>query len=190
MTLELSRLARRLRAFLWIALWGPGAMSGCVLPQNYQTIDDIAPTVTNRPPRILNDSAQPGLVTVVDVGSECTLTFRANVEDPDVDSVGLRVNWFIDWSQSNPSPYREDETIEPVQGEVRGKSVELSLILTSAGNPLRTLGEHVVEVLVADGEIRNREPQQSYAPDGGIINPRYADSHAWFVSVKSTDCSP
>jgi hypothetical protein len=77
-----------------------------------------------------------------------------------------------------------------VQGEVRGKSVELSLILTSAGNPLRTLGEHVVEVLVADGEIRNREPQQSYAPDGGIINPRYADSHAWFVSVKSTDCSP
>jgi len=180
--------SRLLPRTLWAVVPGVLLMSGCLLPQDYKLIDDLPAKVMNRPPRILDDSATPGLLTVLDVGSDCSLTFRASVEDPDTDAVGLRVRWFIDWSQSDPQPFDED-TLQPENLSVQGESVSLTLNVNSAGSPL-SLGEHVIEVMVADGEILERQPRQTFDGDGGIVDPRYSDFYAWFVSVKSTDCVP
>jgi hypothetical protein len=164
-------------------------MPGCLVPQEDRLIDDVPPTFVNRAPRVLDEAAQPGRLTLLDTGSPCVLTFQAPIEDLDTDERGLRVRWFVDWSESNPAPFRED-SVPPLLGAVRNRAVDLTLNLDSPGNPLRLVGEHVVELMIADGEIIGREAQQTPGPDGGIINPKYSDIHAWFVSVKSINCTP
>ena len=47
----------------------------------------------------------------------------------------------------------------------------------------------MIEALATDGRLFNREPQpREVAPDGGVINPSYVDTFAWYVNVTSQAC--
>jgi hypothetical protein len=57
--------------------------------------------------------------------------------------------------------------------------------------PLQQPGEHVVEVLVADGPLVNRDPQPRVVIllDGGTaLDPSYAVTYAWVVTVNPGPC--
>jgi hypothetical protein len=57
--------------------------------------------------------------------------------------------------------------------------------------PLQQPGDHVVEVLVADGALVNRDPQPRTVIllDGGTaLDPSYAVTYAWTVTVLAGPC--
>jgi hypothetical protein len=144
----------------------------------------------NRPPRLIEESAQPQRRVTVPALPGCSITFRIQAEDPDLQDT-LFARWFIDYDpQSNPSPYSESELTfaEPVGNAPRQRiPATLTIRLDAANNPL-PLGDHVVEVLVADGALINRVPVPRAPigtfPDGGPIQDQsYAVSYAWFVDV-------
>jgi hypothetical protein len=187
-TVHSLRLFQALRMASTLLL-GVTTMSGCLLPQEDRLLEETTPVMANRPPRILDEGAQPGRSITIDDNTQCSLTFRANIEDLDTDELGLRTRWFIDWSDSNGTTVKE-ETVPPTDFAIRARAVSLPINLNSPASPLRTTGTHVVELMVSDGEIAGRETQQSFGPDGGVVNPRYSDFHAWFVTTVSTNCSP
>jgi hypothetical protein len=152
--------------------------------------------IPNRPPRIIEDSAQPARRISVPALPGCFVTFRVEAEDPDVNDT-LISRWYIDYnSTNNPSPYAEAELpyADPSGAGVRQRvPANLTIHLDAVNNPL-PVGDHVVEVLVADGAMVNREPAPrppiGTFPDGGpITDTSYVVSYAWFVNVTNEGSS-
>lgn len=169
---------------------GLGLFVGCLLPQD-DTLLDEPPRFMNRSPRIIESLVLPQEHIIQDFGaSRCELTFEVAVEDPDVDD-RIKVHWFIDYSPQDPrGPYREialtnnGEARRPDRGTLR-------INLASANSVLSTPGPHVVEALVSDAELTDRQPESQVVnlPDGGsIIDPGFVISYAWVVNTVQGDC--
>lgn len=169
---------------------GLGLLVGCLLPQD-DTLLDEPPRFMNRSPRIIESLVLPQERIIQDFGgSRCELTFEVAVEDPDVDD-RIKVHWFIDYSPQDPrGPYREialtnnGEARRPDRGTLR-------INLASANSVLSTPGLHVVEALVSDAELTDRQPESQVVnlPDGGsIIDPGFVISHSWVVNTVQGDC--
>ncbi|NVJ27574.1 hypothetical protein HUW62_40810 [Myxococcus sp. AM011] len=169
---------------------GLGLLAGCLLPQD-DTLLDEPPRFMNRSPRIIESLVLPQERIIQDFGaSRCELTFEVAVEDPDVDD-RIKVHWFIDYSPQDPrGPYREialtnnGEARRPDRGTLR-------INLASANSVLSTPGQHLVEALVSDAELTDRQPESQVVnlPDGGsIIDPGFVISYSWVVTTVQGDC--
>ena len=180
-----SRLAKRLLLPL-CGLWLAASTGGCPIVSQPAYLDAIP----NRPPFIIEDSAQPARSISVPALPGCSVTFRVQAEDPDVNDT-LISRWYFDYdATNNPSPYFEAELpyAQPAADGTRQRvPATLTIQLDAANNPL-PVGDHVVEVLVADGALVGRDPAPrppiGTFPDGGPIeDTSYAVSYAWFVNV-------
>jgi hypothetical protein len=178
------RWTRASARFGWLSL--ALFLGGCPIVTDPVYLDPIP----NRPPYLIEDSAQPARRISVPALPGCAVTFRIQAEDPDVDDT-LISRWYIDYDAvNNPAPYAEAELpyAEAAAGAVRQRiPATITIHLDAANNPL-PVGDHVVEVLVADGALVNREPTPRAPigtfPDGGeITDTSYAVSYAWFVEV-------
>lgn len=186
-TLKLQRFCRRwtLASSLLTVL----AMGGCLVPQDYRFSDD-PPPFKNNPVKIVLPTEPEGTTITTNNGqgggSGCSLDFSVFVTDPDLNDP-ITVQWFVDYDPvTNPSIYRE-ELLNNVGTPVRGPA-DLRMDLDATGNPLKPAGLHVLEFLVADGQIVNRIPQpKSQDPDAGV-NPSYVDRYVWIVNVEPGDC--
>jgi hypothetical protein len=171
-----------------LVLWGSlGFLSGgCLLVSDPAYLDAFP----NRPPRLIEESAQPARRVTVPALPGCSITFRIQAEDPDLGDT-LVARWYIDYDpQTNPSPFSESELgyAESVGNAPRQRvPATLTIRLDAANNPLPR-GDHVVEVLVTDGTLVNRVPAPrppiGTFPDGGPIEDvSYVVSYAWMVTV-------
>jgi hypothetical protein len=161
--------------------------SGCLWPVEDPVLEDLPPR-KNRPPRILEQNVVPQRRTTIGNGIGCKLEFKAQVEDPDLNDL-LVVRWYIDYDPlSNPSPFGLESSLPPDGNAIRSTSATLTVELSSPGHPLRVPGDHMVELLVSDGRLINRDPQPVATEgfDGG--NPTFASSYPWFVTVEAGDC--
>ncbi len=158
--------------------------SGCLLPQEENFLEEVAPARNRAPRIIITDPASP-LVSTKN-GPGCTVTFKVNVADPDIDD-SIRVLWLID---GNVPQGRTPQPIPPSGKEIRDISTELRETLSAAGSLLVSPGSHLVEVVIADSELDFRDPKPKDTPtDGGTPqNPGYADETAWFVDVEQGSC--
>jgi hypothetical protein len=164
------------------------AMWGCLLPQDDHYLD-LIPDSRNKPPRILESLVFPDRMVITNNGADCSVVFSARVEDPDVGDP-ITVRWYVDYDpSSNPSYYRESRLANNGK-PIRDESATLTMNIDSLGNPLQVVGDHLVELLVADGTLLNRDPQPRDEPtDGGAPqNLTYAVTYAWFVSVEAGTC--
>jgi len=187
-TPSFQRFSRR-TALAWALLVLAPVMAGCLLPQDYRFSDD-PPPFRNNPVRVVLPP-EPGSIAIttsngVGGGRGCSLEFVVLVTDPDLDDP-ITVQWFVDYNKdTNPNFFREEllfNTGSPVRGPAR-----LRMDLGSPGNPLFPSGLHVLELLVADGQIVNRIPQpKSQDPDAGV-NPTFVDGFAWAITVEAGDC--
>jgi hypothetical protein len=166
-----------------------GVMLGCLVPQDYRFSDD-APPFKNNPVKIMlpvePDRTTLTLTNGVGGGTACVQDFTISATDPDLNDP-ITVQWFVDYDQNlNPSIYRE-RLLPNLGSPVRGPTT-LHMDLNAPGNPLAPQATHVLEVLVGDGQIVNREPQlKSNDPDAGP-NPSYVDRYVWVVKTEPGDC--
>jgi hypothetical protein len=165
-------------------------LSGCLVPQEDHILGDLPPR-KNQPPQILENLLTPidRFVTVQN-GSNCPLlVFKAPVSDPDVDD-RLIYNFYVD---ANLNPGFVKQATLPNGGKPeRPDPAEYDVSFQVPG-PLQQPGEHVVEVLVADGPLVNRDPQPRVVTllDGGTaLDPSYAVTYAWVVTVNPGPCPP
>jgi hypothetical protein len=182
-------MRRPLPVVSWAVAWA-ALLSGCLIPQEDHILGDLPPR-KNQPPQILENLLVPAnrFVTVQN-GSNCkNLLFQATVSDPDVQD-RLIYNFYID---SNLNPGFVKQAILPNGGlPERPDPAEFEVSFAVAG-PLQQPGEHVVEVLVADGPLVNRDPQPRVVTllDGGTaLDPSYAVTYAWVVTVNPGPCPP
>lgn len=166
-----------------------GVMLGCFVPQDYRFSDD-PPPFKNNPVKIVLP-VEPDLTTLtlnngVGGGTACVQDFTIFATDPDLNDQ-LTVQWFVDYDQFiNPRYYREF-ALANVGSPTRGPNT-LHMDLNQLGNPLAPQATHVLEVLVADGQLINRVPQlKSNDPDAGP-NPSYVDRYVWVVKTEPGDC--
>lgn len=164
------------------------ALPACLLPQEDHIIQPLPPRM-NQPPRILESLLQPaGRFVTVSNGLGCPdLSFLAPVSDPDVEDT-LIYNYYVD-ADLNPS-FVKQSTIGP-SGEANRSDPASYEVSFAAPNPLQQPGEHVVEVLVADGQLANRVPIPTRVVllDGGTaLDPTYAVTYAWTVTVNAGSC--
>ncbi len=165
------------------------AASGCLIRQEDTLLAEV-PEFSNRPPRIIELQAEPRERITPDFGASlCELTFRLLAEDPDVGD-RVVVHWYVDYNPQDPQgPYRQYElggTGEPLRS-----AGTLTISLASANNPLGQPGPHLVEALVSDTELINRQPQprRVVETDGGLlVDPGYVTSYAWVVNTVPGDC--
>lgn len=163
-------------------------LPGCLLPQEDHIISPLPP-LKNQPPRILETLLQPGnrFVTVNNGVSCPDLTFLAPVSDPDVGDT-LIYNFYVD-ADVNPNFVKQAFLGNNGQADRPDPaSYEVSF---AAPGPLQQPGEHVVEVLVADGALSNRDPIPRTVTllDGGTAqDPTYAVTYAWTVTVNAGPC--
>ncbi|MDY7227901.1 hypothetical protein [Hyalangium rubrum] len=176
----------------WLGLaWVAWVAGGCLIPQDDTLLAEL-PQRRNRPPRILETQVQPLQRIIQDFGTNdlCELDFAVAVEDPDVDDL-ITVSWYLDYNTENPTGfYREFQLTNNGQPQ-RGDRATLRINLRAANSPLSEPGVHLVEALVSDARLVNREPEQRRVPlaDGGfLINPGYVVTYAWFVSTVRGDC--
>jgi len=169
-------------------LWAV-VMGGCLVPQDYRFSDD-PPPFKNNPVTIVSPPFPEGTTLTANNGqggptaTACRLSFRISASDPDLDDL-LTVRWYVDYDR-NPVIFRED-LLQNLGSPIRGPA-ELTMDLGVPGNPLSSQGIHVLEVLVADGQVVNRQPlPRSSDPDAGE-NPTYMDEHAWIVRTETGDC--
>lgn len=156
-----------------------------MVPQDERTLQ-VPPERLNRPPRIIESLVEPvDRTVVVGGGNGCRVDFIASVEDLDVDDL-LTVNFYIDYdANSNPSFYGQQRRLTNNGSAVRPDTANLSIDLSTLGadNPL-TVGTHLVEVLVSDGQLINRSPQpRQLGPDGQTDNT-YVAVWSWLVRVE------
>jgi hypothetical protein len=192
---SLSPLAKGLLALTlrWLGLaWVVGVAGGCLVPQDDTLLESI-PQRRNRPPRIVETQVQPSEPIIRDFGASglCELDFSVVVEDRDVDDL-LTVRWYLDYDDLNPTgPYREFQLANNGEPQ-RGDRATLRINLRTANSPLSAPGEHLVEAVVSDTRLVNREPVPvgTVVLDGGtvIINPGYVVTHTWFVTTVRGDC--
>lgn len=167
------------------------AQTACLIPQDDPILDPLPPP-RNRPPRILENLVSPPRsfpAPTFFTGQNCPpiVRFEAIVADPDIDDA-LTVRWFVDYDPRNNPIVWKEQRIAPSGQEVRTTTSAL-LELNTATGPLSVEGQHLVEVFVSDGQLINRDPQPlEVAPDGGIINPSYVDTFAWYVNIENQVC--
>ena len=162
--------------------------SGCLFPQDEGSSGEL-PGQFNRPPWI--DPVRPsGIYYELDDEACDPADFSAQVSDLDLEDV-IRVNWFVTpIPPPTPAPGPVEELI-PGDSLTVARATQASLLVnrTSPGELLGTPGDYLVELLVADGELRGRTPIQPPPNDNGFQDRRYVDTHAWFVRV-NVRCSP
>lgn len=181
-----SSVVRWVGVFLLAVLVG-----GCLLPQD----DDVLPLLPpkkNRPPRLLITTLEPTQVTSSGNGPNCLpLEFRASVEDPDIADL-IAVKWYVDPAGLGSDPVKKEQGLRIDGKTIRDDQARLSLQVTGAGE-LATVGRHVVEILVSDGQLIERSPQPrpiTLADGGTDLNPTYTDSAFWIVDIRPGDCEP
>jgi len=164
-------------------------LPACIIPQTDNILEPI-PAALNRPPRILEDSLQPpGRFVTVKNGSGCpNLAFVATVADADVNDT-LYYNFYVD-ADLNPGFVKQG--VIGTDGQVVRSEPATYEVSFATANPLQQPGDHVVEVLVADGPLVGRTPQPPKPvslPDGGTFqDASYAVSYAWTVTVVAGAC--
>ena len=164
-----------------LALLAAG-LGACLIPPDDRILD-FPPPAQNRPPRIIENLAQPDRRVTLGTGTTCLQTFSVQVEDPDVDDP-IIARWYVDYdATSNPAPYGQDQRLDNNGKALRDEPATLTLAPSSSGSPLATTGAHLVEVLVADGRLVNREPLPHPSVEDGGLNPSYAVTYAWLVTV-------
>ena len=178
------KAARLTPALLAAAL----ALPGCLISQEDHIIQPLPPAM-NQPPFIREDKLQPPsrFVTVRN-GVDCpNLTFLAPVSDPDVGDT-IIYNFYVD-PDVNPN-FVKQATLSnnglPDRSDPATYEVSFA-----APTPLQQPGDHVVEVLVSDGALVNRDPQPRPVTllDGGTaLDPTYAVTYAWIVTVVPGPC--
>lgn len=174
----------------WLALTG----TGCILPFPGDDLPPLPPA-RNRPPRIeeLNVSPQGRLVSL-DVGNGCAQEFSLPVSDPDVDDL-LTVRWFVDFDstpEEGQPPTSSFESLIPPSSLERRGSARITLRTDAAGSPLAPPGIHLVEAYLSDGRLQIVEQNgvlvvqplpRDVSADGGVVDPNYVVSYAWFVQT-------
>ena len=169
-------------------LLAPVVMGGCLVPQDYRFSDD-PPPFKNNPVTIASPFPDGTVLTTYNgeggpTATACRLTFRVSASDPDLDDL-ITVRWFADYDRT-PVILQED-LLQNLGSPTRGP-VELTMDLGVPGNPLSSQATHVLEVLVADGQLVNRTPlPRSSDPDAGV-NPSFVDQYAWIVKTEPGDC--
>jgi hypothetical protein len=163
-----------------------------VLPQTDDYIDRN-PQFPNHPPRIVEQTLEPSQPVVpLSNGANCSLRFRVQVEDLDIQD-RIRVYWYVDYYLNGRPPEKSEAIDNLGSGSVRPTTLEYVGTPSAPGSPLFTVGNHVVEALVADGEVldrRNGRPEgKNDLPDGGP--PTFFVIKPWFVQVEAQgDCPP
>ncbi|CAM3496467.1 hypothetical protein G4177_14240 [Corallococcus sp. ZKHCc1 1396] len=187
---------RKPRGILKPLLAGVGAASlavgsGCLIPQDEALLEGV-PQFKNRPPRIVEEQVEPSerILRAFGVGT-CTQDFGVVVEDPDVDD-RITVEWYVDYNPSDPvGSYRQIVLANTGQPR-RDDRGTLHMDLRSANNPLATPGIHLVEALVTDRSLTNRQPdppEEVFLADGGLVkNPGFVTSYSWVVNTVAGDC--
>jgi hypothetical protein len=161
-------------------------LTACLLPQDDNLLIDLPPPL-NRPPRIVESAVQPASrILTVDGGAGCPqLVFSAPAEDPDTADI-LFYDFYVDAS----STVVAQGTLSPSGSVQRTEEAAYAVSFATAG-PVQAPGTHLVEVLVADGPLVNRVPlpRTVLLPDGGTrVDPTFAASYAWQVTVEGTPC--
>ncbi|RKH42763.1 hypothetical protein [Corallococcus llansteffanensis] len=185
-------ILQRLVAGLGLAALAAG--SGCLIPQDEALLEAV-PEFKNRPPRIVEEQVEPSerILRAFGVGS-CTQDFSVVVDDPDVDD-RITVEWYVDYNPSNPEGYyRQIVLANSSTGQVRRDDRgTLHMDLRSANNPLSAPGIHLVEALVTDRSLYQRQvepPDEVILPDdaGTVKNPGFVTSYSWVVNTVPGDC--
>ncbi len=163
-------------------------LPACIIPQTDNILEPIPPK-QNQPPRILENLVQPpGRFVTVRNGPGCpNLAFVAPVSDPDVTDV-LVYNFYVD-ADLNPAFVKQ--AVIGTDGQVVRSEPATYEVSFATANPLQQPGDHVVEVLVADGQLVGRTPLPKLVqlPDGGTVQATtYAVTYAWTVTVTAGDC--
>ncbi len=167
----------------WVAALG---VAGCLIAQDDHLLDPLPPH-KNQPPRIVTEEQGPPSRSVAaTVGPGCApLTFSAPVEDPDVgDLVVYEV--YVD----STTTFVKQGTLANTELSRRAGAATFTASLDGSG-PLGSPGEHVLELLVSDGQLINRVPQPRTVvlSDGGTaLDPTYAVSTVWVVTVQGGSC--
>ena len=163
-------------------------LPACLLAQEDHIIQPLPPLM-NQPPRILENLLQPSsrFVTVRN-GTDCpNLTFLAPVSDPDITDT-LIYNFYVD-PDLFPAFVKQATITNNGQAE-RSDPATYEVSFATPG-PLQQPGDHLVEVLVSDGALVNRDPQprKVILLDGGTaLDPTYAVTYAWTVTVVQGSC--
>jgi hypothetical protein len=171
----------------WVVAWAT-LLCGCLIPQEDHVLGELPPR-KNQPPQILENLLKPAnrFVTVQN-GTNCPdLSFSAPVSDPDVDD-RLIYNFYVD-PDLNPA-FVKQAILANGSSPQRPEPATYDVSFAVAG-PLQQPGEHVVELLLADGPLVNREPQPRVVTllDGGTaLDPSYAVTYAWVVTVNPGPC--
>jgi len=172
-----------------VALLGAAlVLPACLLPQEDHIIQPLPPP-KNQPPRINESLLQPAsrFVTVKN-GIDCpNLAFLAPVSDPDVTDI-LIYNFYVD-PDLFPAFVKQATITNNAQAD-RSDPASYEVSFASPGS-LQQPGDHVVEVLVSDGALVNRDPQPRKVTllDGGTaLDPTYAVTYAWTVTVLAGPC--
>jgi hypothetical protein len=174
-----------------VGLASLAAGSGCLIPQDDSLLEGV-PQFKNRPPRIVEEQVEPSerILRAFGVGG-CTQDFAVVVEDPDVDD-RLTVEWYVDYNPSNPRGYDRQFVINPTGQPRRNDRATLHVDLRVAGGLLSPPGLHLVEALVTDRYLINRQPappDDVILADGGVVkDPGFVTSYSWVVNTVAGDC--
>src|SRR5262249_55039215 len=133
------------------------ALPACLISQEDHIIQPLPPA-KNQPPRILEVLLQPpGRFFTSRNGLDCpNLFFSAKVADPDVNDT-LFYNFYVDANVS-PAPVKQSSISNPSKEDVRVEAATYEFSFATVG-ALQQPGDHVVELLLADGPLINGQPQ-------------------------------
>lgn len=140
----------------------------------------------DRPPQLVEALTHPASYELrVGADAGCApLEFSTRVQDPDLDD-DIRFRWFVDDDLAAEGLVRNTEL-----ELVRSAPIAWSVVPRGRGSPLELPGTYLVELVAADGELVDREPQPLRPrPDGGG-DPTYADVRAWVVTVEAGPACP
>lgn len=171
---------------LGAAVW---VLGGCLIPQEESYLSEV-PMQRNRPPRIVEKQVQPSERIIRGYGADlCALSFSIIVEDPDISDL-LVAYWFVDYNPNQPHGADWVDLIEPKSGKVtRDERASFQANFDSVDfNRLNLPGDHIVEVVVTDTSLLNREPAGRIypLPDGTTLtDPGYTATYAWFVRTEA-----
>lgn len=149
---------------------------GCLIPPGDTFFE-------NEPPHIVDAEPSNGTVTVAD-GKGCTeLSFKAVVADPDLDDL-IRWRWFVD-----EAPVAENVIFNLEQRAERQTFAGWASVPKDTESPLRAVGAHTVELVVADTDIVGRSAApRGRSIDGGVV-PGGVDRLRWtVVQQQAADC--
>ncbi|WP_223646427.1 hypothetical protein [Corallococcus sp. EGB] len=165
--------------------------SGCLIPQDEALLEGV-PRFRNRPPRIVEEQVEPSerILRTFGVGS-CTQDFGVVVEDLDVDDQ-IIVEWYVDYNPAAPKGPDLQVALAATGQPRRDSRGTLHVDLRTANSPLAPPGIHLVEALVTDRHLINRQPappDEVLLPDGGVVkDPGFVTSYAWVVNTVAGDC--